>query len=63
MMDFWLVLSALIFADIGECNGSFVSHLNLQGHQDLLNEKMRVLKDYLLVARMFALYCNSKPSL
>ena len=38
-MDFWLVMSALIFDDIGECNGSYVAHLNLQGHQDLLNEK------------------------
>lgn len=38
-MDFGLVMSALIFADIGECNGSDVAHLNLRGHQDLLNEK------------------------
>ena len=39
-MDFWLVMSAVIFVDIGECNGSYVAHLNLQGHhQDLLNEK------------------------
>ena len=44
MMDFGLVMSALIFADIGEGNGSFVSHLNLQGHQDLLNEKWEFLK-------------------